>query len=499
MFNVECSRFFFSTDPSRANRISSMFSNPKAVRTFIPTSAVLAATLIFSVTAIGAENRTPEQIAVGLAQKAMTNSAAMELITDLTTENGPRLAGSDAEKRAAAWAKKRFEQLGFDKVWIEPFPLEHGWARGVEKAEVISPAPQPLVVAALGGSVATPPEGIEAEIVLFKTYRELLAQPTNSLNGKIAVVTQPMAAARDGSGYSINPMRNAGPGEAAKRGAIAYLLRSLGTDHHRVPHTGATRYAEGGPRIPAAALSVPDAEQLDRLVAKGGPVRIKLVLTPRDLGPVTSQNVIAEIKGRENPDELVLLGAHLDSWDLGTGAIDDGAGVAIVMATGKLIRDLPQPPRRTIRVVLFGAEECGLFGGIAYAQAHKAELGRHMIAAEPDEGQGPVYGFQTGVGNPEDSSLKRIRAVLAPLGVAAADNQSQGSSDIEPMVEMGVPAVTLQLDATDYFDLHHTPDDTLDKIKPERLNQSTAAYVAFTFLAAELGADYRAKPPPATK
>src|SRR5262245_51180717 len=213
---------------------------------------------------------TPDQIAAALAQKALTNSGAMEIITDLTTENGPRLAGSEAEKRAAAWAKQRFEQLGFDKVWIETFPLEHGWERGIEKAEIVSPSPQPLVVTALGGSVATPLEGIEAEIVLFKTYDALLSMPTNSLNGKIAVVTEPMATTKSGTGYSaINRMRNAGPGEAAKRGAVAYLLRSLGTDHKRVPHTGATHYGPGAPHIPAAAMSVPDAEQLDRLVAKG--------------------------------------------------------------------------------------------------------------------------------------------------------------------------------------------------------------------------------------
>jgi carboxypeptidase Q len=444
-----------------------------------------------------AEN--PEQIATALAQKALANSGAMTIVRDLTTEIGPRLAGSDAEKRAAAWATQRFQRLGFDKVWIETFPLEHGWARGVEKAEVISSSPQPLVITALGGSIATPPEGIEAEIALFKTYDELLALPTNSLAGKIAVVTQPLVRVQDGSGYgALNKMRNAGPGEASRRGAIGYLLRSLGTDQHRLPHTGATQYGDA-PRIPAAALSVPDAEQLERLVAKGAPVRVKLVLTPRDLGPVTSQNVIAEITGREKPDEIILLGAHLDSWDLGTGAIDDGAGVAIAVAAAKLIRDLPQPPRRTIRVVLFGSEECGLFGGKAYAEAHKAELGHFVIAAEPDFGQGPVYRFQTGVANPGEPSLTRIRAALAPLGVISGDNNSHGESDIEPLADLRVPVVTLELDGSDYFDLHHTPDDTLDKIKPERINQSAAAYAVFTYLAAELEGGYRAKVSTSTK
>ena len=327
---------------------------------------VIITTLIFAIsspTPVAAAN-TPDQIAAVLAQQARTNSGAMEILTGLTTEIGPRLAGSEAEKRAAAWAKQWFERSGFDKVWLETFPLEHGWVRGEEKAEIISPSPQPLVVTALGGSSATPPEGIEAEIALFHTYEELLARPTNSLAGKIVVVTQPMVRAEDGGGYGeLNKMRSSGPGEAARRGAVAYLLRSLGTDSHRVPHTGGTQYAKDAPRIPAAALSAPDAEQLERLAGLGRPVRIRLVLTPRDLGPVTSQNVIAEIKGRETPKEIVLLGAHLDSWDLGTGAIDDGAGVAIVMATAKMIGKLPQHPRRTLRVVLFGSEEFGLFGG----------------------------------------------------------------------------------------------------------------------------------------
>jgi hypothetical protein len=286
-------------------------------------------------------------------------------------------------------------------------------------------------------------------------------------------------------------MRTAGPGEAARRGAVAYLLRSLGTDSHRVPHTGITDYPEDVPPIPAAALSVPDAEQLERLVALGKPVRIRLMLTPRDLGPVTSQNVVAEIKGREKPDEIVLVGAHLDSWDLGTGAIDDGAGVAIVMAATKMIRELPEPPRRTIRVVLFGSEEPGILGANAYAKAHESELSHYVIAAEPDFGQGPVYRLQTGVANPDEPSLQRIRAVLAPLGVGPGDNSSHGESDIGPMAKLHVPAATLDLDGTDYFDLHHTADDTIDKVKPERINQSAAAYIAFTYLAAELDGDYR--------
>lgn len=440
-----------------------------------------------------ADGPAPETVASALGQKALTDPRAMEVLTSLTTEIGPRLAGSEAEKRAAAWAQKQFTRLGFDKVWVESFPIEHGWARGEEKAEVISPSPQRLVVTALGDSVATPPEGIEAEIALFKSYDALLAAPVGSLAGKIAVVTEPMVRAQDGSGYGVaNRVRTSGASDAARRGAVAYLLRSLATDSRRSPHAGVMHYADDAPKIPAAALTVPDAEQLERLAALGGPVRVHLTLTPRDLGPVTSQNVIAELRGREKPDEIVLIGAHLDSWDLGTGALDDGAGDAIIMGAGSLIHDLPQRPRRTIRLVLYGSEEMGLLGGHAYAAAHQAEMSKLVIVAEPDFGQGPIYKFQTGVTNATEPTLVKIRAALAPLGILPSDNLSHGSSDVEPLSEAGVPAVTLQMDGLDYFDYHHTPDDTLDKVKPERLNQSVAAYAVFTYLAAELGGDYRA-------
>lgn len=456
--------------------------------------SILMAVLVLSgLRLLAAGGDTPAQIAAGLAEKALKNSGAMEIVTDLTTEIGPRFDGSDAEKRAAAWAKERFERLGFDKVWLETFPLNDGWTRGADKAEVVGDSAQPLIVTALGGSGATPAKGIEAEIALFRSYDEFLAAPRESLKGRIVVVTQRMARTQDGSGYGYAAkIRTAGPAEAARRGAVAYLLRSLATDSRRVPHTGVTYFPDGTPRIPAAALSVPDAEQLERLAAKGKPVRVKMTLTPRDLGKITSQNVIAEIKGREKPEEIVLLGAHLDSWDLGTGAIDDGAGVAIVMAATKLIRDLPERPRRTIRVVLYGSEETGLWGGKAYAETHKAELTNHVIAAEPDFGQGPVYKFETGVANPDERSLKAIRQALAPLAVIPGENTSKGSSDVEPLYDAHVPAVTLDLDGTDYFDLHHTADDTLDKIQPERINQSTAAFAVFAYMAAELSGDYRA-------
>src|SRR5580700_11248352 len=262
--------------------------------------------------------------ASSLGQKALNDPAAFNFVESLTTEIGQRLAGTEAHQRAVAWAETRLKAAGFENVHSEPFSFP-AWIRGAESAEIVGPVPQHLAVTALGGSVATDVSGIEAEISLFRTYDDLLAAAPGSLNGKIAVVTQRMVRVQDGSGYgAANQIRRRGPSEAAKRGAVAYLLRSLGTDNHRLPHTGALDYEDDAPRIPAAALAIPDAEQLERLAALG-PVKVRLLLTPTVQENAASWNVVGEIKGAERPDEIVLIGGHLDSWDLGTGATDDGA------------------------------------------------------------------------------------------------------------------------------------------------------------------------------
>lgn len=460
----------------------------------------LFAGFILSLACAGGNNRvaaaSPEEVAAGLARNALTNTITLRTLSDLTTEVGQRLAGSEAEKRAALWAQKRLREFGFDRVEIESFPIAHGWARGAEEAEIVGTSPQKLAVTALGGSIATSGDGLEAEIAYFPTYEALLAAPTDSLAGKIAVVTEAMERTKTGSGYGrAGRIRHGGASQAARRGAIGFLMRSLGTEHHRTPHTGQMEYAPDAPKIPAAALSVPDAEQIDRLVALGKPIRIHMRLTPRELGPVTSQNVVADLLGSEQPGEMVILGAHLDSWDLATGALDDGAGVAVIMAAGKLIHDLPLRPKRTIRLVLYGSEEPGLLGGKAFAEKHKSEADHFVIAAEPDHGQGPVYKMVTGVGNTNEPSLKRIQSALAPLGVEVGGNSSRGSSDVEEIIAAGnVPAVTFEMDGLDYFDFHHTPDDTLDKVQPERINQTAAVYTIFAYLTAELDANYRVGP-----
>jgi hypothetical protein len=428
--------------------------------------------------------------AAQLRDAALKDNDAYALLETLTTEFGPRPAGSEAEHRAALWAAGKMKQLGFENVRIESFPVTH-WQRGEDSVQVLSPYPQRLVAAALGGSVATPPQGIDAEIALFKTYEDMLAQPPGALQGRIAVVTQPMARTSDGSGYGgAYRIRGQGASEAARRGAVAYLIRSLATDTRRLPHTGTLNYDPTAPRIPAAALSAPDAEQLERMVARGKPVRLRVVLTPT-VEPGTSDTVIGELKGSSNPNEIVLIGGHLDSWDLGTGAIDDGAGVAVTMAAATLIHDLPQRPARTIRVALWGAEEIGV-SGLAYASAHgAAEQARHAIASECDLGADRVYSINLPAGTAGTPFARGLERVLAPLRIFINPAPARdGGADLEEL--KGVPLASLNQDASRYFELHHTPDDTLDKVDPAQLNQNVAAWAAFTYLAADAGVNFRA-------
>jgi Peptidase family M28 len=428
--------------------------------------------------------------ASSLGQKALDDPAAFAFVASLTTEIGQRLAGTEAHRRAVTWAEAKLKEAGFENVHSEPFSFP-AWIRGAESAEVVGPVPQHLAITALGGSVATDANGIEAEIALFRTYAELLAAPPGSLTGKIAVVTQRMVRAEDGSGYgAANPIRRSGPSEAAKRGALAYLLRSLGTDSHRLPHTGALNYADGAPRIPAAALANPDADQLERLSALG-PVRVRLLLTPTAHDNAPSWNVVGEIRGADRPDEIVLIGGHLDSWDLGTGATDDGAGIAIAFGAARLIGGLPRRPSRTIRVVLFGAEEMD-FSGAAYARAHASETGKIVIAGEADFGARVVYSVQLPPGAGGSDFGRTLARIIAPLGANIDRRAALGSGeDIRDLQKAGVPVASLRQDGLDYFDTHHTADDTLDKIDPKQLNQAVAVWSAFTYLAAASDVDFR--------
>ncbi len=423
-----------------------------------------------------------------------TGTEAWNIVESLTTEVGPRMAGSAADARAVEWAKAKFRELGYDKVYTEPvtFPV---WHRGVERAEVVSPFPQPLTITALGGSVGTR-ELVQARIVRFPDLLALSQAPRERVEGRIVFIDNRMQRFKDGSGYGpAVAARGNGASEGAKKGARAVLIRSIGTDSDRMPHTGLMRYAADAGRIPAAALSNPDADLLTNMLKRGQPVMLRLRIDAETRGEYTSQNVIGEITGREKPDEVVTIGGHLDSWDLGTGAIDDGAGVALTMAAGKLIGDLKTPPRRTIRVIAYANEEQGLFGGRAYAEAHAAEVAGHQIGAESDFGAGRVYAFRSSAPVYAQAAAKRIGEALQPLGIEyLTDGKGGPGPDVGPMAERGMAWAQLAQDGTDYFDYHHTANDTLDKIDPKALDQNAVAYAVFAYLAAEAEGDFGSAP-----
>ena len=428
-------------------------------------------------------SRASIELATQLRERAVSDGTAYALIESLTTEVGPRLPGSEADARAVAWAKARFEALGYDKVWTEPVTFPK-WERRSERAAVVGAHAQPLVITALGGS---PAGDVTAELVRFDSIAALEAADPAALRGKLAFVDVPMARSRDGSGYgAAGPVRSRGPSIAARKGAAGYLMRSIGTSPHRVANTGITRFDADVTPIPSAALSLPDADQLTRLLQRG-PVQVHLALDVGWNGEYTSQNVIADLTGREAPEEIVLIGGHLDSWDLGTGAVDDASGVGISMAAGHLIAQLPQRPRRTVRVVAFANEEQGLLGARAYAEAHGGAdvIARHIIGAESDFGAGRIYGFNTSAPADQRATSDAIAEVLRPLGIDYLQDQGSPGPDISPLAAKGGAWGWLGQDGSDYFDLHHNADDTLDKVDPDAVAQNTAAYAVFAWLAAE--------------
>lgn len=425
---------------------------------------------------------TPEESAAILRDRAIADSGAYEIVESLTTEVGARPAGSPADAKAVSWAIAKFKALGYDKVYTEAvtFPT---WRRISESAEVTSPAAHRLVISTLGGSVGTSSNGLRATVVEFTSLQALEAAQPDAVRGKIVFVSQRMERKQDGSGYfDVLPIRSRAASIAGQQGAVALLMRSLGTDSNRLPHTGSVNYIPDTPQIPAAALSAPDADLLSRLLRRAEPVQIALRISVESSPSYISHNVIGELTGRELPDEYVLIGAHLDSWDMGTGAIDDGFGIGVTTAAGRLIGALPQRPRRTIRVVLFANEEQGFYGARRYAARDTAELSRHRMAAESDWGGGRIIAIRS----PHlpvrlSGALDRV---LAPLGVRTTDGGTPGP-DISFLVKQGMPWAQLEQDASELFDHHHSANDTLDKVDRAAINQNVAVYAAFAYLAAE--------------
>jgi len=400
---------------------------------------------------------------------------AWDVVEGLTTEVGQRLAATEAEARARDWAVRKLTAMGFSNVHVEPFDMPV-WVRGAESAEIVSPFPQKLVIAALGYSGSTGPEGVTGEIAYFDSIDALRAAPDSAVKGKIVFIDHHMMPAQDGSGYGqFGAPRRQGPTIASLKGALAIVIRSIGTDHHRNPHTGVQYFTDGAKPIPAGALTVPDAEQLVRILKRGEPVVMRLTLVSQKTEGGHSGNVVAEIPGRDPKAPILLIGGHLDSWDQGTGAIDDGAGVAITTAAAKHIMDAGRP-LRTIRVVWFGAEEPGGFGGAALAKAHASD--RYAIAGESDFGADRVWRFSSHLLKSDPPAYAQLAAALAPLGITKNDKGEADGTDVDPTIQAGAPWISLNQDGIRYFDWHHTPDDTLDKIDPDQLRQNVAAWTA---------------------
>jgi len=424
--------------------------------------------------------------AESLRETAFAGSRASEWIRSLIDQSGPRLSGSPGDRASVAWGLETLKALGFAKVRAEKVMVPV-WQRGIESGDVTAPFLHKLFLTALGGSVATPEAGLEGELVEVGSLDELAEKSEAAVRGKIVFFNKRMRRTSDGAGYGETvPVRSSGASRAAKKGAIGVLIRSVGTDSNRTPHTGSLRYEEGAPKIPAAALSNPDADLLERLDREGKPVRVRFTLGCRDRGETESANVIGEIPGRGKPEEIVLLGGHRDSWDLGEGAIDDGAGCGIVIEAARLIGGLRKRPLRSIRVVLFANEENGLAGGKTYAETHSAELERHVAALEADLGSGRPIGLAWNAGPSAEPLVREIAALLAPLGASDVTSTGAGGADISRLILAGVPLFSVRQDASRYFDWHHTANDTFDKIEPESLDRVTAAVAVFTWVAANV-------------
>jgi carboxypeptidase Q len=412
-------------------------------------------------------------------------SAAWSRLAELTDKFPARLSGSANLANAIQWAADQMKRDGLENVRVDKVMVPY-WVRGEERGEIVAPWPQALVVAALGGSVGTPADGVEAEAIVVKNFVELEAKDPQ-LKGKIVVYNVPFRSDRDPAATYRDTVqyRVTGASRAAARGAVAALVRSVGPPGYRTPHTGSMRYTPGVAQIPAAAISAEDADKLQRMQDRGDRVFVRLTLGATTLPDAESGNVIAELRGRETPGELVLVGCHLDSWDLGAGAMDDGGGCIATWEALRLLKKLNMIPRRTIRLVLFTNEENGTRGGTGYRDKYADELINHVLMLESDNGVLPLKGWGF-------SGSAKARAVIADVagllkGIGADQVSDRfGGADIEPSVEQGVPGISPEVDMSRYFVIHHTPADTVDKIAPADLGRHVAAVASMAFVVADM-------------
>lgn len=485
------------------------------------TARILIVLFSFFLIACEPEPRPPYQffsvdqirVAAQLRQRALTEGTnAYELLDELTRVAPSRLPGGPDDLKAVAWAEATFREMGFDKVWTEPVTMQ-GWARKSTAAHVISHDGLAFNMTSLGKSASTPEGGVVADVVHFATFEDLVAADASEVEGKIVFISNRMERANNGAGYGPAVIaRGRGHTVAAEKGALALLIRSIGTDDSDNPHTGAMSFQNDGlskafdnmtgneawtvingiKTVAAGALSNQDADVLQAMFEAGDSVRMHVDIQNEDLGEITTFNIIGELTGSTRPGEIVITGGHIDAWDLGTGAMDDGTGVAITTAAVKLIADLPERPARTIRVVAFAAEEVGLVGGFAYAAAHADE--DHVFGIESDFGLGKIRELIPAVGEDKVPVLREIWRLMAVTNVGwNTDVPGFPGPDLIPLMQAGLQGAALAGDGTNYFDHHHTASDTMDLIDSDALDFNVAAYAALLYLVAEYDGRFEAE------
>jgi carboxypeptidase Q len=432
--------------------------------------------LVLVVAASSAAGAVDPATVASLTAAARADGFAARILMELTDDIGPRLAGSEGMQRARAWAATVLLEAGCDAVWEEPVTVPR-WVRGHEWARLTSPYAMELPMLGLGRSVGTPPEGVEAEVLTVRSFEELTARAAE-VPGKIVLFAPPW------EGYGPNvKFRSQGASAAGKLGAVACLIRPAGFGQN-TPHTGVMRYEDDVARIPAASLTPEDAGRLRRLCERGKPPRVRLMMEARRLDDGPCANIFGDLRGREKPEEIVLIAAHLDSWDVGGGAHDDGGACVMMVAALKLLHDLGLQPRRTVRVGLFTSEEFGGQGGDAYVVAHRDEAALHVAALESDGGCFAPTGFSV---RGSEAVVARIAELAKPLATLGAGNVEAGWTgvDIGPLVETGVPGLGLRTDNPEYFRYHHSSADTYDKVSLEDLATNIAAIAALVLAIAD--------------
>src|SRR2546429_1969030 len=452
-----------------------------------PTPTPTATPVVFSLQTLADLKR--------LQQAALSGDYAYRQVAHLADKIGPRLSGSTQAAKAVEYIAGQLKAIGCE-MQLEKVMVPH-WVRGEETAALVQfpgqadNTMQKIVLCALGASVATPADGIIAEVVVAKNFDELKALPRDKVAGKIVLFNYPFdkqmaAEGRGGEAYGEAVVyRGDGPSAAARQGAVACLIRSVGGADYRLPHTGQTKYADDAPKIPAAAVTAEDADLIVDLVRQGR-VKMKLILTPQQLPDVESYNVIGDIKGSEHPEQIIIVSGHLDSWDLGTGAVDDGAGVAVSMEAANLIQRLHLKPKRTIRVIAWMNEENGLAGSKTYAKDHASEYMNHFAAIETDGGAGHPLGINIKGKFEIKKLLDPVLVVLQESGAGGTNFAEHVGADIEPMEKADVPAFSPIQDSRFYFNYHHTAADTLDKIVPKESAENSAVAAVVTYALANM-------------